>query len=93
MDQLDRYMVVNRTRDKTTTYEKPENGSKMVVERIMETEDKRWICGDIDRDGIKKLASALRDIKEIKGIHTLSDMDEDNSGVIVIGERGSEDGE
>lgn len=93
VDQLDRYMVVNRTREKTTTHEKSENGNKMVVERVTEMEDKRWVLGDIDRDGIKKLASALRDIKEIKGIQTLDDAEEENSGVIVIGERGCENGE
>jgi len=88
--QLDRYMVQDRTRRKVTTYGKTDGDDRIVTEEMEEKENKRWVTGEIDRDGLKKLASALRDLKEIKGIRGNHEMDEDGTGVIILGERDDE---
>lgn len=90
VEQLDRYMVQDRTRRKVTTYGKSDDDGKQTIEVVDEEERKRWIQGDIDRAGLKQLASTLRDLKEIKGIRDNDSADDDGTGVIVLGDRENE---
>lgn len=90
IDQLDRHMVQDRTRRKVSTCGKSEDDGRQTIEVVDESEHKRWIQGDIDRAGLRQLASTLRDLKEVKGIRDYGNADDDGSGVIVLGERDDE---
>lgn len=90
IEQLDRHMVQDRSRHKVVTYGKSDGDDRQVIEEIEEKEHKRWITGEIDRDGLKKIASTLRELKEIKGIRNDMDADSGNLGVIILGERDDE---
>lgn len=93
VEQLDRYQVQERNRCKTVLYDRTEDDRRRTVETVSETESRKWISGDIDREGLKKLASSLKDIREIKGMREDDRMDSDETGVIVLGERDDNDGQ
>lgn len=64
VEQLDQHIVTNKCKTKTITYDyKAEKPAKEVIEEL-ETLD--ILDGLIDKNGLKQLASALKDIKEIQ---------------------------
>lgn len=90
VEQLDRYMVQKMEREKVVVCCKNEDGERATKERASEKKNIEWVQGDIDRAGLKQLASTLRDLKEIRGIRDNDSADDEGAGVIVLGERDDE---
>lgn len=90
VEQLDRYMVQQMEREKVVICCKNEDGERETEEHTSEKKSIEWIQGDIDRAGLKQLASTLRDLKEIKGIRDNDSADDEGAGVIVLGDRENE---
>lgn len=67
-EQLDQFIVTNRVRQKEVKYVSAKAGfGKPQKEIVKEVEDKRVIKADhLDRMGLKQLASALKDLKDIQ---------------------------
>lgn len=67
-EQLDQFIVTNRVRQKEVKYVSAKAGfGKPQKEIIKEVEDKRVIkANHLDRMGLKQLASALKDLKDIQ---------------------------
>ena len=67
-EQLDQFIVTNKIRQKEVKYVSAKAGfGKPSKELIKEVEDKRVVKADhLDRMGLKQLASALKDLKDIQ---------------------------
>lgn len=65
-EQLNNHLITNKTKTKVVEYSEEASIMKPIKETIEETEDKQFIIGDIDRQGLKQLASALKDLKDIQ---------------------------
>ena len=67
-EQLDQFIVTNRVKQKEVRYTSAKAGfGKPQKEIIKEIEDKRVVsAGHVDRLGLKQLASALKDLKDIQ---------------------------
>lgn len=70
--QLETYMVKNKKKTKTVKYDY--NVGKPQEETITENEEIKTMEGIVDRQGLKMLASALKDLNDI-----LNDKQDDNS--------------
>ena len=67
-EQIDNYIVSNKIKVKKIEYDPKMNG-KVAKETITETENLEVIDGIIDRLGLKHIANALKDIKDIQDIN------------------------
>ena len=67
-EQLDQFIVTNKVKQKEVKYVSAQAGfGKPSKEIIKEVEDKRVVKADhLDRLGLKQLASALKDLKDIQ---------------------------
>lgn len=67
-EQLDQFIVTNKVKQKEVLYISDQAGfGKPKKEVIKEVEDKRVVSiGQIDKLGLKQLASALKDLKDIQ---------------------------
>ena len=67
-EQLDQFITTNKVKQKEVKYVTDKAGfGKPAKEVIKEIEDKRIVKADhLDRIGLKQLASALKDLKEIQ---------------------------
>lgn len=67
-EQLDQFIVTNKVRQKEVKYVSGKAGfGKPEKELIKEVEDKRIVKADhLDRLGLKQLASALKDLRDIQ---------------------------
>lgn len=67
-EQLDQFIVTNKVKQKEVKYVESGKGrGKLEKEVIKEAEDKRIIKADhLDRMGLKQLASALKDLRDIQ---------------------------
>lgn len=67
-EQLESFIVTSKSKTKTVTYVNSRAGfGKPKKEVVKETENKEVIdAGFIDRKGLKELASALKDLKDIQ---------------------------
>lgn len=70
--QLDNYLVTNRVKVKKAEYD-PEAKGKLKTETTTETENIAIVAGIIDKNGLKQLTGALKDLKEIQSVATASD--------------------
>lgn len=64
VEQLENYIITNKIKTKTITYDP--TAMKPSKEVIIEEEMKDIVSGIIDKQGIKHLTAALRDIKELQ---------------------------
>ncbi len=74
-EQLDRFIVTSKSKTKTITYVNKRAGfGKPKKEVIKEDESKEVVeAGFIDRKGLKELASALKDLKDIQSANDETD--------------------
>lgn len=74
-EQLDRFIVTSKSKTKTITYVNNRAGfGKPKKEVIKEDESKEVVeAGFIDRKGLKELASALKDLKDIQSANEETD--------------------
>lgn len=64
-EQLNNHLVKNKKRTKVIEYKNTERPDKPTKEIIEDLEEADFITGDIDRLGLKMVASALRELKDI----------------------------
>lgn len=84
-EQLDQFIVTNKVRQREVKYitQKACFG-KPQKEVIKEAEDKRVVKVDhLDRMGLKQLASALKDLKEIQFVKEEDAMDKGSKGINI----------
>lgn len=85
ISEIDRCII--KTKEKTKTVEYDCDLKKPINESVEETENIEIIDGMIDKMGIKQLVSTLKDIKDIHlGLTGADTDDEDENGVIILGE-------
>lgn len=80
--QLQQYIVKNKKKTKTITYDY--DVAKPQKETVEENEKIEVLNGIVDRNGLKMLTSALKDIKDILGNNEDIDNDDDNSFVEAL---------
>jgi len=66
IDELDTYIVKNKTKTKTVEYATDNAFGKPIKEVVHENENIEIVPGNIDRQGLKMLTAALKDIKDIQ---------------------------
>lgn len=65
IDQLNNHLVKNKKKTKTIEYKNSKRPDKPTKETIEEIEEAEFVSGDIDRLGLKMIAGALKDIRNI----------------------------
>lgn len=85
-EQLDQFIVTNKVRQKEVQYVSAEAGfGKPKKEIIKEVEDKRVVkANHLDRQGLKQLASALKDLRDIQFTQGQGEEQKDTSINITI---------
>ncbi len=68
IDQLNNHLVKNKKKTKVIEYKNSERPDKPTKETIEEIEEAEFVCGDIDRLGLKMLAGALKDVRGISQV-------------------------
>lgn len=81
--QLDNYVVTNKVKVKTVEYDNEVKG-KPKKETTTETENLAVVDGIIDKQGLKQLASALKDIKDIQSVASSNDSQLDKLDDVLI---------
>lgn len=84
ISEIDRCII--RTKERTKNVEYDFDLKKPVNESIEEKENIDIIEGMIDKMGLKQLVSTLKDIKDIHSSLAETEDDDEESGVIVLGE-------
>lgn len=79
-DQLNNHLVVNKRKTKTVVYDN--EIKKPTKETIDELEEKQFIIGDVDKQGLKQLTAALKDLKDV--LSTDSNINDDETGIAII---------
>ena len=83
IEQLDHYVVVEKTKRKDKKSKIAKDGSKTEIESVTETDVHRVEKGDIDRAGLRQLTAALKDLIEINA-NALGQSDDGETGVILL---------
>ena len=78
VEQLESYLVTNKTKTKTVTYDN--KIAKPAKEVTVESEVKEIVAGIVDRQGLKFLTAALKDIRDIQP--QIDDSDKHNEGEV-----------
>lgn len=81
IDELDLQLVTNKTKTKTIEYKNTERPDKPTREVIDEQETILSVSSIVDRKGLQQIAAALRDIREIHGIQTELDKQEQKARI------------
>ncbi len=68
IEQVDQYIVINKTKTKTVEYDYSQRPAKPSKEVTVEEEAKEIVDGIIDKQGLKFLTAALKDINDIQVI-------------------------
>lgn len=76
IDELDLQLVTHKDKTKTIEYKNPQRADKPTKEIIHETEQILSVSSIIDRKGLQQIAAALKDIRDIHGIQTELDKQE-----------------
>lgn len=84
-EQLDQFIVTNKVKQKEVKYVRDNAGfGKPQKEIVKEVEDKRVVkAGHLDRLGLKQLASALKDLRDIQFEQEQKNPDENNTITFV----------
>ena len=84
IDELDLQLCKHTDKEKTIEYNNPERPDKPTKEVIHEEEMLLEIKSIIDRQGLKQIASALKDIKEIKMLQSNLDKQEQQARIAKL---------
>lgn len=82
INQLEQYVITNKKKTKTVEYDK--KGLKPTKEVVIEEEVKEIIDGLIDKQGLKTLTAALKDIKDINTDKFLIETNNTTNGNINV---------
>lgn len=66
VDELDLHLVTNKTRTRVIEYKDEKAIGKPTKEVIEDVEEILQLAGIVDRSGLKSIASALKDIKDVQ---------------------------
>ena len=81
IDELDLQMVTHKDKTKTIEYNNPQRADKPTKEIIHETEQILSVSSIVDRKGLQQIAAALKDIRDIHGIQTELDKQEQRARI------------
>lgn len=84
IDELDLQMCKHTDKEKIIEYNNPERPDKPTKEIIHEEEKLLEVKCIIDRQGVKQIASALKDIKEIKMLQSSLDKQEQEARIAKL---------
>lgn len=82
--QLDRQVLREVKKEKEILYENPQRSDKATKEIITETETLTEVQTPIDRNGIKLLAAALKDVKEVQMLRDPTDLREQEAKIAKL---------
>lgn len=92
LDELEKHLVTNKKRVRTIEYNNGERPDKPTKEIITDEETIDVIESLVDRDGIKQIAAALKDLKEIQSLRSTADAREQDARIANL-ERQAAQGE
>ena len=81
IDELDLQMVTHKEKTKTIEYNNPQRADKPTKEVTHETEEILSVSSIVDRKGLQQIAAALKDIRDIHGIQTELDKQEQKARI------------
>lgn len=81
IDELDKQMVTHKDKEKIIEYNNAQRPDKPTKETIHEEETILSVSSIVDRKGLQQIAAALRDIREIHGIQTELDKQEQKARI------------
>lgn len=81
IDELDLQLVTNKRKVKVIEYNNSQRPDKPTKETIDETEQVLSVSSIVDRKGLQQIAAALRDIRQIQGIQTELDKQEQQARI------------
>ena len=84
IDQLDIQVIRELRKEKELVYDHPQRTDKATMETVVERETLTTIHGPIDRNGIKLLAAALKDVKEIQMLRDPLDIREQEAKIAKL---------
>lgn len=84
IDQLDIQVIRELRKEKELVYDHPQRADKATMETVVERETLTTIHGPIDRNGIKLLAAALKDVKEIQMLRDPLDIREQEAKIAKL---------
>lgn len=84
IDELDLQMVTNKRKVKTIEYNNPQRADKPTKETIDETEQILSVSSIVDRKGLQQIAATLKDIRDIHGIQTELDKQEQEARIAAF---------
>jgi len=82
--QLDRQVLREVRKEKEILYENPQRSDKATKEIITETETLTEVKTPIDRNGIKLLAAALKDVKDVQMLRDPVDLREQEAKIAKL---------
>lgn len=89
--ELDRQFVKHTVKTKTIEYNNDQRPDKPTKEVVKEEEEILDVSTIIDRQGLKQIASALRDLKEVKMLKTELDRKEQEARIENLQKQASKD--
>ena len=89
--QLDRQVIREVRKEKEILYENPQRSDKATKEIITEGETLTEVRTPIDRNGIKLLAAALKDVKDVQMLRDPSDIREQEAKIAKLQRDARED--
>ena len=91
IDELDLQMVTHKDKTKTIEYNNPQRADKPTKEVIHEEEKILSFSSIIDRKGLQQIAAALKDIKDIHGIQSELDKQEQKARIANLQKQADKD--
>lgn len=91
IDELDLQMVTHKDKTKTIEYDNPQRADKPTKEIVHETEQILSVSSIIDRKGLQQIAAALKDIRDIQGIQTELDKQEQKARIAHLQKQAEKD--
>ncbi len=82
--QLDRQVLREVRKEKEILYENPQRSDKATKEIITESETLTEVRTPIDRNGIKLLAAALKDVKDVQMLRDPTDLREQEAKIAKL---------
>lgn len=91
IDELDLQIATHKDKTKTIEYNNPQRADKPTKEVIHEEEKILSFSSIIDRKGLQQIAAALKDIKDIHGIQTELDKQEQKARIANLQKQADKD--
>ena len=92
IDELDLQLITNKKKVKTIEYKNAQRADKSTKETISETEQILSVSSIVDRKGMQQIAAALRDIREIHGIQSELDKQEQKARIANLNRQAERNG-